>query len=199
MNKRATETEHEIVCQQVLVEDATVFSVQWTVFPRACMAVLTPAFLLEKYLAYVRRFTFSLIRPQVLDDGVEFRLLGTARSLISFTGPLAMRRGDGRGLVLAICGGILVQRDQCDRGELTFMVEPAEDGMKATLQLSDYCPLLLGSRSPSRARKWLYRFTQAFIHRVVTIRFLSRVYRELTGRSVLVRVVRAAIVEGEDI
>ena len=42
--------DQEIACQQVLVEDSSVFSIQWSVFP-ACLATeLSPETLLSRYL-----------------------------------------------------------------------------------------------------------------------------------------------------
>lgn len=199
MKSELTIGAREIACQQVLIEDYTVFSIQWMVFPPEHAPFLKPDFLLERYLAYIRRFTFSLIRPTVTVEGVEFRLLFSRISLIGFWPPLS-REEDGRGSVtLNISRGLLVQSTECDRGELSFACEAAAGGIRVTLQLSDYCPLLLGSRKPSRWRKWLYRLTQAYIHKVVTVRFLARVYRELAGSGACVRVVKVPAERGEEI
>ena len=182
----------EIACQQVLVEDSSVFSVQWSLFPAHLAAGLTPLLLLTRYLAYIRRATFSVIRPVESATGIEFRLLGSRLSLISF---LPTEERDGYA-TLRICGGLLVQPRQCDRGELQFGVGPTPEGVKVSLQLSDYCPLLLGSPSPSPVRRWLYRLTQAAIHRLVTIRFLMLLYREAAGSAAPVRVVHVTMREG---
>lgn len=181
------------------MEDSSVFSVQWMTLPRDVAAGMTPERLFHRYLASIRRFTLTLIRPLVTAEGVEFRFAGTGASLISFTSPV--RSGDGReeSLSLAICGGLLVQLDQCDRGELSFTVGDEGEGVRLTLRLSDYCPLLLGSSSPSAVRKWLYRFTQAYLHRVVTVRFLARIYTELAGTKGCVRVLRVRVREGDEI
>src|SRR5512133_673676 len=175
----------EIACQQVLVEDASVFSVQWSLFPAHMAAGLTPLLLLTRYLAYIRRATLSVIRPFESATGIEFRLLGSRLSLISL---LPTEERDGYA-TLRICGGLLVQPHQCDRGELQFAVGATPEGVKVSLQLSDYCPLLLGSSSPSPVRRWLYRLTQAAIHRLVTVRFLALLYRDLGGSSIRVQVV----------
>jgi hypothetical protein len=182
----------EIACQQVLVEDSSVFSVQWSTFPVQIAAGLTPRHLLDRYLAYLRRSTFSIIRPSESATGFELRLLGSRLSLISFLPP----EEGGQSLTLRICGGLLVQPHQCDRGELRFTVEPTPGGVKASLQLSDYCPLILGSSAPSAVRRWLYRLTQAAIHRLVTIRFLMLLYRDLAGSSAPVRVVSVNVRDG---
>lgn len=197
MNGTTTPGEQEIACQQVLMEDSSVFSVQWTTVPERLAADVTPDFLLDRYLAYIRRFTVSLIRPRVMADGVEFRLLGLPVSLISMTAPVRRTGAGGASLSLAICGGLLVQADQCDRGDLSFLVEEVDGGVRLTLRLADFCPLLLGSPSPSRVRKLVYRFTQAYIHKVVTVRFLARIYRELTGGAACVKVVPVRVREGQ--
>jgi hypothetical protein len=182
----------EIACQQVLVEDSSVFSVQWSLFPAGIAAGLKPQHLLERYLVYIRRATLSAIRPYESATGVEFRLLGSRLSLISFLPP---QEGD-ESVTLRICGGLLVQPHQCHRGELRFSVHPAPEGIRVSLQLSDYCPLILGSSAPSGLRRCLYRLTQAAIHRLVTIRFLMLLYRDLAGASAPVRVVNVNVREG---
>jgi len=183
----------EIACQQVLLEDCSVFSVQWSTFPHGIAEGLTPRHLLERYLAHIRRATLSAIRPAQSSEGIEFRLLGSRLSLISFLPP---EEGPA-GLTLRICGGLLVQSRHCHRGELLFTVQPTQEGIKACLQLSDYCPLILGSSTPSRLRRWLYRLTQAAIHRLVTIRFLVLIYRELAGSAAPVRVLKVNLRQGE--
>lgn len=189
----------EIACQQVLMEDSSVFSVQWTTVPAAQRERLSADFLLERYLAYIRRFTFTLIRPVVTAEGIAFCLAGTGRSLILFDPPVRQEHPGQESLTLHICGGFLVQADQCHRGELSFILEDGAEGVRLILRLADYCPLLLGNGKPSRLRKWLYRFTQAYIHKVVTVRFLARVYGELAGAGGCVRVVRVRVREGEEL
>lgn len=182
----------EIACQQVLVEDSSVFSIQWSVFPDALASVLTPRLLLERYLAYIKATTIRIITPTTTPDGIEFRLLTSGISLISFLQPSE----EPDAITLRICGGLLVQRDQCHRGELRFSVARQPDGVRVTMQLSDYCPLILGSENPSRLRRWLYRLTQAAIHRLVTVRFLALLYRDLAGSSCHVRIVNVHVREG---
>jgi hypothetical protein len=183
----------EIACQQVLVEDSSVFSVQWSIFPTRIAGDLTARSLLGRYLTYLRRATLSAIRPVESATGVEFRLPGSRLSLISFLPP---ETGDGS-VTLRICGGLLVQAQQCHRGELRFSVEAAPEGARVALQLSDYCPLILGGPSPSPLRRGLYRLTQAAIHRLVTIRFLALLYRDLSGLSAPVRVVSVNVRDGQ--
>lgn len=185
----------EIVCRQVLLGDSSVFSTQWSIFPREIASALTPRALLDRYLSYIRRTTLSIVRPVASENGIEFRLLATRRSLISFLNPSEA----GNAVAMRICGGLLVQKQQCDRGELRFMVETIPDGTRVTLQLSDYRPLLLGGPSPSKARYWLYRLTQSAVHRLVTVRFLALLYRDLAGSSASVAVIAGQIREGRPI
>ncbi|MFA5517407.1 MAG: hypothetical protein WDA20_14105 [Desulfuromonadales bacterium] len=174
----------EIACRQVLRKESSVHSEQWTVLPAVYAAGVTPELLLHRYLRHIRRFTWSLIRPRQDAEGIEFRLLG--KSLLRFQLP---RRTPGA-LTLAICGGLLVQPRNCARGELTFICEELPGGLRVSLQLADYCPMLLGGPAPNWPRKWSYRLTQAAIHRLVTVRFLTRLHRDLAGRKLCCRVVR---------
>ena len=185
----------EIACQQVMVDDASIFSIQWTDLPAALAGTLSAELLVERYLGYIKKCTLTLIQPAILESGIEFRLCGVGASLISFLPP---EYTDGCA-VLRICGGFLVQPRQCDRGELRFGVEPLAGCKRVSLQLSDFCPLLLGSHSPSLIRYWLYRMTQAAIHRLVTVRFLSMLYHELAGPSAAVRVVNVAVRSGKPV
>lgn len=191
----STVSQQEIACQQVLVEDSSVFSVQWSLFPHSIADTLIPENLLTRYLDYVRKCTCSIIRPCLVNGGIEFRLLGTTRSLISF---LAPRLSDDV-LTLHICGGLLVQPRQCARGELRFGIERLPEGVRVSLQLSDFCPLILGGPSPSHIRYWLYRLTQATIHRLVTVRFLKLLYRDLAGATAAVRVVNVSVRDGRPV
>ncbi len=190
-------TRHEIAFQQVLLADGSVFSIQWTIIPESHAAPLSPAFLVERYLAYIRRFTLSVIRPVITAAGIEFRLLHTGLSLLNFAGPLYSAKGSSATATLSICGGLLVQSAHCDRGQLSFSTEATAAGVKVTLQLGDYCPLLLGSLRPSRLRKLLYRFTQAYIHRIVVLRFLALLWRELVGSDGRIRIIRVRVRDGE--
>jgi hypothetical protein len=139
--------------------------------------------------------TLTLIRPATLEAGIEFRLFRTRLSLINFLPPVYADNF----ATLRICGGFLVQPRQCDRGELRFGVEHLPENVRVSLQLSDFCPLILGSRSPSLIRFWLYRATQAAIHRLVSVRFLSLLYLELAGPSAGVRVVNVAVRAGKPV
>lgn len=182
----------QIACQQVLVEDNSVFSIQWTDLPSELAADLTPEALLAHYLTAIRRMTGGLIKPVQTADGISFNLFGSL-PLLCFLPP----EPEQSWLALRICGGLLVQRDQCDRGELAFNCSALDSGqIRVILRLSDYCPLLLGSTSPSAIRRWLYRLTQATLHRLVTVRFLAQLYRRLGGTAAKVTTVRVTVREG---
>lgn len=183
----------EIACAQVLQKESSVFSIQWTVLPSS--AAMTPEKLLERYLVHIRRFTAGIIRPVRSADGIVFRLALFGIDLLAFRGPV--RDGAGK-LTLSISGGALLARGSCGPGELTFGCEGVPGGTQVLLRLADYCPLLLGP-SPGRPRKWFYRFTQAAIHRLVTVRFLVRLQREVAGKRICCRVVRIPGMEGEPI
>jgi hypothetical protein len=180
-----------------MAEDASVFSLQWSVFSHGIAADLTPDILRKRYLDFIRSCTANLIRPKVCEGGVEFRLLSSSISLISFLPP--NNAFDNNTSILRICGGALVQPRQCDRGELRFGVQLVDGGVKVSLLLCDYCPLILGGPSPSPARLWLYRLTQASIHRLVTVRFLTMLYRDLAGSSAPVRLVKIGARGGQPV
>jgi hypothetical protein len=196
---KAAETKIEIFCQQVLAQDSSVFSIQWTVFPAQHSKTLSPDFIMGKYLSFVRRFTLSMARPVLTANGPEFRLFSTKIHLLAFAPPIYSDAGGTGSVTLHICGGHFVQRDQCNRGRFSFMTEKIDGGIKVTVQLADYHPRLLGSLTPCRYRKLLYRLTQAWIHKIVTVRFLSNLYRELEGENTSFCVVKVHVRSGEDI
>jgi len=188
----------KIGCQQVLLRDSSVFSIQWMVLPQRYTDTLSPSYLLERYLQYIRYFTFSIIRPYRTKTQLELRLLNSRISLISFNDTTYGKTDLSHSASISICGGVLVQRENCHRGELSFITKPIKNGLKVILQLSDYCPLLLGSDKPSRWRKLFYRLTQAYIHKIVTVHFLSRLYLDLEGVSPRIRVVKVKVMKGEE-
>jgi hypothetical protein len=184
--------EQEIACQQLLLDDSSVFSIQRSVFPARLAACLTPEFLLSRYLAYIRSCTLTAVRPFGTPDGIEFRVLGSRLSLISFRLPVA----EGNAVTLPICGGLLVQPLRRERGELRLSAGEAEGGIRVTLQLSGFYPLILGGIDPAPLRCWLYRRTQAAVHRLVTVRFLAMLYRSLVSPEAGNRVVGMRVKEG---
>ena len=192
-------TNIEIACQQVLMHDASVFSIQWAVIPDQFAAGLTPDFVLERYFSYLQRFTLFLVRPVRTENGLEFRLLSTKLHILAFSAPVHAGEGDSGSVTLHICGGPFVQRDRCDRGSFSFITERISGGVKVTVQLSEYHPRLLGNTTPGRFRKNLYRLTQAFIHKLATTRFLASLYRELAGEKASFTIVAARVQAGEDI
>jgi hypothetical protein len=197
MTALLAETTPKIACQQVLAADARVFSVQWLVFPAELAGHLAPRHLLTRYLQHIRRLTWTLVRPLETGAGVQLRLLGSGLSLITLAPP---RQADGDGMVLTlqVNGGLLVQPGQWAPGRLSFHCEAVAEGVRVTLQLTGYSPLLLGPK-PSRWRKLLYRWTQAYLHRLVTVRFLARLYRELVDRTARLAVQQVRLREGEEI
>jgi hypothetical protein len=191
----ASHPTQQIACQQVLQEDNSVFSIQWTDLPSGLPQISGPE-LLQHYLRDILQQTWGVVRPVVSDQGIAFALLGRL-PLLTFLPPATVTLAGGDGLALRICGGWLVQPAQCERGELLLLSAPLPDGgQRITLRLADYCPLLLGSPRPSWLRRWLYRLTQAAIHRLVTIRFLTRLYRQLAGPAACVRTVAVAVRDG---
>lgn len=186
----------KIACQQILETDHSVFSIQWIVIPDVSPRTVLSADLLQRYLQYIERCTFGIIRPAQTVEGIDLRLATSSLALIQFSTPQQIQRSTGERTILSISGGLLVQQQECDRGQLEFIVEETAAGSRLILKLADYCPLLLGSRQPSLWRKWLYRFTQAYIHKVVTVNFLAMVYRSVTGKSVSRGVVNIVVRKG---
>lgn len=188
--------DREIACQQVLLADASVFSVQWTDLPAAHAAGVTAETIYRRYLTVVRSRTGGLIVPRESCREVAFLLAGRY-PLLRFRLPLPGRSAGGREFRLHIHGGLLVQSAARNRGELLFRVEPLPDGgRRIVLQVTDYHPVLLGSHRPSLFRRWLYRLTQAAVHRWLTIRFLAGLHRAPTGVAAKVRLVPVMVREG---
>lgn len=194
-----SEYEPEIAFQQILLPDASVYSVQWVDLPFSAAKRATASFLLEYYFRVIRKLTLGVVRPAVSSSGVDFRLMGSRLALLSFE-PARFEKDESADAVhLCICGGFLVQPGECDRGMFSLSAAAVDDGIRITAQLSDYCPLLLGSRAPSGTRKLLYGLTQSYIHKVVTVRYLSYLCRELTGRKGRITVKKVRVREGTDI
>jgi len=190
----------EIFCTQILQADASVYSSQWMVLPAHLAQGMTAEEMLARYCRHIRRFTCSLVRPAICAGGVEFRVLGSSLCLLAFVGPHCEESQAASRLSLDIRGGLLVQSSQRGRGSLVLSVAPHPDGVRFSLELADYFPLLLGSTKPPLLRKRLYRMTQASIHKLATVRFLAGLYRELAGHAQLpTRVVKVATEKGEDI
>ncbi len=190
---------HIITCQQVLTGNGSVFSSQRTVFPARCAETLTPQLILDEYLLYLRRFTLSLARAAWTDNGLEFRFFFTKLHILTFAPPQYVETSRSRSVTLRICGGHFVQCDQCNRGRFSFFSEIDNEGVRVSVELSDYFPRLLGSGSPSLFRKLLYRLTQAALHKLMTTRFLAHLYRKLTGESPPFQIIKACERSGEEI
>ena len=179
MTAESGDLERRIACEEVILEDHSVFSRQQIVIPHTYSATLSPAFVVESYLAFVRKCTLSIVRPVVTGGDIAFTLFGSSFPLLIFAGPEFSADGRSQSASLRIEGGYLVQRNECGKGMLAFLLEVVEEGAQVTVQVSDYCPLLLGGRKPSMMRQWIYRCTQAFVHKMITVRFLGHLYREL--------------------
>lgn len=186
----------QIACQQILQEDNSVFSIQWIDLPPEIGSELSAEGLLAHYLEAVKTLTAGLVQPISSEQALAFSLAGKL-PLLCFLRPEPVDTPEGSGLALRICGGLLVQPTECERGELLLLTAPLPDGgQRITLRLADYCPLLLGSSHPSWVRRWLYRLTQAAIHRLVTIRFLGRLYRSLGGTGTVIRTIQVNVRDG---
>lgn len=168
-----------IACEEVILDDLSVYSRQQIVIPHANSATLSVAFVVESYLAFVRKCTLSIVRPVETGGDIAFTLFGASSPLLIFAGPEFGGDGRSQSASLRIEGGLLVQRNECGKGMLAFLLEFVEEGVRVTVQVSDYCPLLLGGHKPSVMRQWIYRWTQAFVHKMITVRFLAHLYREL--------------------
>ena len=191
--------ELEIACQQILLPDASVYSVQWVDLPAPAISPVKPSFLLQHYCKVIRKSTLGLIRPVSNAEGVQFRVLATRFALLRFAPPRFEEDQAGEAVHLYISGGLLVQAGECDRGMFSLLSATHDRGVRVTVQLSDYRPLLLGSRTPSRMRRLLYQLTQAYFHKVVTVRYLSSLYRELTGVKPRAGVKKVQVREGTEI
>ncbi|MFA7405320.1 MAG: hypothetical protein WC007_15100 [Pelobacteraceae bacterium] len=189
--------ERKIEFHQVLRDDGSVHSHQWTALPDDCAPGLTVEEIVERYLAFLRSCTLGLVRPLRTADSVAIRFLGLR--LISLCLPVVTSSGTATSADLFINGGLLVQRDSCNRGQLRFTIVSDPGQIRVEIRLSDYCPLLLGTHAPSRFRKWLYHITQASIHNVVTVRFLAHLCSDLTGKKPPLNVVKTSLSDGEDI
>ena len=195
----ARQTVKGIACQQILQQDASVYSVQWMDFSKGHAQSIGAPQLLERYLKLARAFTFSVVRPVAGPEGVQFRLFDSSFALLKFAPPKQVSGPRREEVHLHIRGGLLVQARERDCGRLSFMVERGDAGVRITLQLADYFPLLLGSRKPSRLRTLFFRHTQAYMHRAVAIKFLSCLHKELTGERIRPLVDKVWVREGEEI
>ena len=199
MTSRARGGVAEIACQQVLLQDGTVFSVQWLVVPARYAHALTAGLLLERYLKLVRDYTFSLVRPVSGPDGIQFRLVGTSLALLSFAPPEFQSDPHLKAVQLHTVGGLLVRKGDPGRGMLSFLIEQEEGGVRVTLQLFYSRPLLLGSGRPSRLRRILFRISQGRFHKAITLRFLGDLYRDLTGERSRLQLRNVRVKQGKDI
>ncbi|MDD5107140.1 MAG: hypothetical protein PHC49_16175 [Desulfuromonadaceae bacterium] len=145
--------ELQITFHQVLRNDGSVHSHQWIALTADCASVLTVEKIVERYLAYLRTFTVGLVRPQRTADCIALKLSGVPLICLNF--PVITRNGAITNADLFINGGFLVQRDFCNRGHLRFAVIRTPEQVRIEIRLSDYYPLLLGTSTPTRFRRWL--------------------------------------------
>jgi hypothetical protein len=169
----------KIASREIIGDDHSVYSRQWLEFASPDPGVLTPAFLVEKYLAFVRKCTLSLVRPLRSGGETVFSLFGISVPLLIFSGPEFSETAHSHTATLRIDGGLLVQRNECGKGMLSFIIEDLADGVLIAVEVCDYCPLLLGGPRSSKLRKCFYRCSQALIHKVITSRFLRHLYRQI--------------------
>jgi hypothetical protein len=173
----------KIASREVIREDYSVFSRQWIELPYGDASVLTPAFLVECYLAFLQKCTLSIVRPVRTEGNTIFSVFGTSLPLLIFSGPEFSGNDSLQSATLRIVGGLLVQRSECGKGMLSFTIEGISDGVLVAVEVCDYCPLLLGGPRPSKLRKWIYRCSQALVHKIITSRFLCHLYRQFqTGK-----------------
>jgi hypothetical protein len=172
----------KIACREAIFEDRSVSSRQWIEIPHIDKALLTPALLVESFMSFIRKFTLSIIRPVQNGGKTAFALFGSSLHLLVFSGAEFSSDDRSQSANLRIEGGLLVQRNESGKGVLSFIIEEVDEGLKVAVQLSDYCPLLLGGRKPSKIRRWVYLCTQALVHKIITSRFLYHLYHQLESR-----------------
>src|SRR5665647_324133 len=189
--------ERTIEFHQALKTDGTIHSHQWLVLPATSAPDLAVEDIVVRYLAFLRFCTLGLVNPERNADGIALRFLGLP--LICFCLPVVTRNETATHADLFINGGLLVQRDSCSRGQLRFSIISTQEQIRIEIRLSDYCPLFLGSHTPTRFRKWLYHITQASMHKLVTIRFLATLCRDLTGIKPPFNVVKNSLANDENI
>lgn len=170
---------NRIASEDVILGDSSVVSRQWVELPADRGDLPTPELIVERYLAFLRRCTLSLVRPATVNGEIAFNLVGLPSPLLLFACPEFSSQGPSRSASLRIQGGLLVQRRECGRGMLSFTVNTRQNGVELAVQVSDYCPLLLGGSKASLLRSWLYRHTQAIIHRLITVSFLAHLCRNI--------------------
>ena len=189
--------ERTIEFHQVLKTDGTVHSHQWIILPAKCAPGLSIEDIVTRYLTFIRFSTLGFVSPERNADGIVLRFLGLP--LIRLCLPVVARNETATHTDLFINGGLLVQRDSCSRGQLRFSIISTAEQIRIEIRLSDYCPLLLGSHTPTRFRKWLYHITQASIHKLATIRFLASLCSDLTGIKPPFNIVKNSLADAEDI
>ncbi len=169
----------KIASMEVILGGHSVFSRQCIKIPHIDKALITLPFLVDSYMAYIRKCTLSIVQPVQSRGKTTFALFGSSFPLLIFSGPEFSTNDLSQTAALRIEGGLLVQRNECDKGMFSLIIELVEEGVQIAVQVCDYCPLLLGGPKPSPVRKWIYRWTQAFFHRMIVSGFLCHLSRRL--------------------
>ena len=81
--------------------------------------------------------------------------------------------------------------------EKTEMHDCGDEGKKHPCADCTFCQWCSDDRC--RMRRLLYQLTQAYFHKVVTVRYLSSLYRELTGVKPRAGVKKVQVREGTEI
>jgi len=190
----------EVLCQQVLQPDGTVFSVQSLDLPKAMATAVDARSVMDRYFAFIRSHTLGFVRPTTTAaGGVEFRLLSFRLSLLSFSPPRYQCNRNGTAASLDLSGGVLMQ-GPCASGVFSLVTEEVGENIRVTVQLDRFRPALMGCDTPPTApRRFLYRLTQASVHKRATIAFLMRFYREFSGVKARSEVKEVRLREGTNI
>ena len=101
----------KIACKEVILEDHSVFSRQWIIIPHIDKALLTPEFLVESFMAFIRTCSLSIVRPVQSGGKTAFSLFGSSFPLLIFSGPEFSGNDRSQTAALRIEGGLLVQRN----------------------------------------------------------------------------------------
>lgn len=156
------------------------YSAQWLDLDLPVHPLPSAPELLERYLSHIRRTTFSVVRPAVTPDGIEFRLGTTQVLLLSFQPAERLETDTEDRVILRISGGRVVQSG-LEGGEFSLGVVRRAQGVRIQSELSGYHPYLLGSPPPTVLRRLRYRYTQGAIHRWIALGFLKNICGELAG------------------
>lgn len=138
--------------------------------------------LARSYWRYLTRVSLGLIRVVYAPHSRTVVLLTSRLPLLRFRAPEYEAAGDGGSVTWRIERGLLVAREGRGKGYLRIAVRRLEqestaqaEGLAAlglVVEVRNFYPWLRGSGRFARFGAWLYRQTQARIHRRVTFGFL---------------------------